>query len=105
MNTEPQAVTPAAVQPRVDSIEQALDILCTAPVKSKECVLDLVNRAVLVIQGRKQRDQLKQAIIKSANEAGIRAKDPAHKLQRLLREMPDEEAPAESEATAAEVAQ
>lgn len=77
-----------AEQPRVGTIEMALDALVSAKPKAGEKTYRFVARCVSVVQGRKQRQQLYRAIIDSLNELGIKATDPASSTQLALNAEP-----------------
>lgn len=75
---------PATAAPRVPAIEQVLDLVCGAAPKAGENTHIFVGRCVKVLQGRKERSQLKRAIMETLNELGIRAVDPATSAQAVL---------------------
>lgn len=76
--------TPATAAPRVPAVEQVLDLVCGAAPKAGEKTHIFVGRCVKVLQGYKERNQLKRAIMETLNELGIRAVDPATTAQAVL---------------------
>lgn len=97
----PAAPAAPAFRP-IPAIEQALDLLCTAPPKPRETVLQFVQRCVKVVQGRTQRAQLERAILDTVNQLGLRALDPASHLQLALNATEEEKAAATAEQDAPE---
>lgn len=97
-----QTTAPAAAETdRVPAVEMALNALVSAPPKPREKVHTFVTRCVSIVQGSRQRQLLKRAIMDTVNELGIRAVDPASHLQLALNATEEEKA----EAAAAQDAQ
>lgn len=74
----------ATEHPRIDSIEMALDALVTAQPKAGEKTHSFVHRCCTVVTGQRQREQLFNAIMRSLNELGLKAVDPATAVQAVL---------------------
>ena len=87
-NPTPTAA-PLADEPRVGSIEHALDLLVSATPKPAEKVHSFVRRCCAVVTGSKERDQLFRAIMDSLNELGLKAMDPASHAQLALNAEPE----------------
>ncbi len=87
---------PAAVEqePRIGSIEMALDALVSATPKPGEKIHSFVQRCCLVVTGQKQREQLFRAVMDSLNELGLKAMDPASFAQLALNATDEEKAAA-----------
>lgn len=77
-------------EPRVGTVEMALDALVSAKPKAGEKTHSFVRRCCAVVAGNAQRAQLFDAIMLSLNELGLTAMAPASTMQYVLSAAPAE---------------
>ncbi|GJI97032.1 hypothetical protein RugamoR57_37500 [Duganella caerulea] len=81
----PQSQTPN----RVPAIEQILDALCKAQPRRGEKIHEFVQRCCKLLAGKRERGQLKTAIMQTLAELGLKSTQPAALAQQVLNAVPE----------------